>query len=195
MPGSSPPHSVASALLFRAGPITNELLEGLEPLVDRQDPAGGHWYWLGAFARTREALFFHAPTDALPRSYAVVSVLMQASKPLPPLCSVFNKCGVVACVNPAHWHVETAHERGLKNRPVVLIDFDGKGWASANRTTTCSICFQPPTKPCATALHDADFRRRLSADRTPCSVCGALPYQDCDSDVHYAAFLRDKTDS
>lgn len=163
-------------------------LSVVEPLLERQEVAGGHWYWLGDFTRDREAVLpWRAPDDRLCH-YAVPRLLLQLWGDFPSRAGVLNLCGLVSCANPSHWVTETPRERGLKTRPVVLTDFHGRGWTNGTRTETCLICYQKPNRPCDPAYHDAEFRRRTQAEATACPICYAAPYQDCDSSVHRLVF-------
>jgi hypothetical protein len=160
----------------------------VEPLIDRREAAGGHWYWLGDFSDDREAeLPWRAPDDRLAR-YAVPRLLVQLWGELPLRAGLLNRCGLVSCVNPSHWDVETPQARGRKQIPVVLVDFHGHGWTNATRVETCPVCFQPPGKPCDPVYHDTEYRRRTAAEATTCAVCNAAPYEECDAPTHKLVF-------
>jgi hypothetical protein len=160
----------------------------LEPLIERQEAAGGHWYWLGDFAVTREAAFSWVLSDGTRTRLRVARLLLQLHGDFPRGAGVLNECGLISCVNPSHWAIETRQQRGAAQRPVVLTDFHGKGWTNATRVEACGICFQPPDRPCDPAYHDAEFRRRTAAEATTCPICNAAPFQDCDASVHKAVF-------
>lgn len=163
-------------------------LSALTPLIDRQEAAGGHWYWLGDFTADREAtLPWRSPEDRLVH-YTALRLLLQLWGELPAGSGLLNRCGLVSCVNPSHWAIETRQDMGRKQQPVVLVDFHGHGWVNATRATTCLVCFQPPGKPCDPVYHDTEYRRRTAAEATTCTVCNAAPYEECDSKTHKLVF-------
>ena len=162
-------------------------LADLAPLIDREEAAGGHWYWLGDFSRDREALFPWVAAEDKRARLAVPRLLHQLMGDYPRGSGVLNECGLVSCVNPAHWHLETREERGQARKVVVLTDFHGHGW-TPNRTTKCSVCHQPPEKPCDPVYHDSDYRRRMAAMATTCTVCNAKPHEYCNDEVHRRVF-------
>lgn len=160
----------------------------VEPLIERQEAAGGHWYWLGDFTADREpTLPWRTPDERLVH-FTALRLLLQLWGDFPPGSGLLNRCGLVSCVNPSHWTVETPQERGRKATPVVLVDFHGHGWTNATRAETCNVCFQPPGKPCDPVYHDADYRRRTASEATTCLVCNAPPYEECDAKTHKLVF-------
>lgn len=163
-------------------------LSVVEPLLERQEAAGGHWYWLGDFTRSREAQLPWRTPGGFLGHYIVVRLLMQLWGDFPARSGVLNRCDLISCANPSHWATETSKQRAAKQRPVVLTDFHGHGWTNAIRTEMCQVCYQPAHKPCDPVYHDAEFRRRTLAEATTCPVCNAAPYQDCDSSVHKLVF-------
>ena len=156
-------------------------------LVDREETPGGHWYWLGDFSRDREALMPIRLLNNRTAHLAVPRLLHQLMGNYPAGAGVLNECGVVSCVNPAHWSIETRRERGQKRRVKVFTDFHGHGW-TPTRTEVCQICGCPPNSPCDPVYHDADFRHRMSLESTLCPICGALPHRYCNEEFHRAAF-------
>jgi len=157
-------------------------------LIDRADAPGGHWYWLGDFTEGREATMPWRLPDGVLAHLVVPRLLLQLQDNFPRGAGVLNHCGVVSCVNPAHWDVETRQQRGRQKQAVVLTDFHGKGWTNSTRVESCPICRQPPNRPCDPVPHDAEFRRLAAADATACQTCHAAPYQDCNTDVHRLVF-------
>lgn len=156
-------------------------------LIEREEALGGHWYWLGDFSREREAVMSWRLPDGKAARLAVPRLLHQLMGDCPPGSGVLNECGVVSCVNPSHWSIESRQERGRQARAVVLTDFHGHGW-TPGRTTVCEVCFQPPDKPCDPVFHDADYRRRMAREATDCPICNAKPYQYCNDEVHRLVF-------
>lgn len=156
-------------------------------LIEREEVAGGHWYWLDDFSRDREALMTWRLPEGAAAKLAVPRLLHQLMGDCPRGSGVLNECGLVSCVNPSHWSVETPEQRGQKAKAVVLTDFHGHGWTPA-RTTKCTVCHQPENKPCDPVVHDADYRRRMVAMASTCTICGAPPDKYCDDDIHKHAF-------
>lgn len=168
----------------------------LSPQIERDEATGGHWYWLGDFSAQHEAvLLWTLPGAAGSKRtrrtrFAVARLLMQLQGTFVPGSGVLNECGLVQCVNPSHWSLETRQDRGQAMRIVVLTDFHGKGWTNKTRSGPCEVCFRAAEDPCDPRMHDAEFRRVLNKSEERCDVCNAAPYQDCDETVHRQVFAH-----
>lgn len=97
--------------------VVEPTLDEVMRLVEPAD-TGGHWYWLGDFAR--EGL------DRVPvirrggRQWPAIRTLVPAVGRVRRV----NRCGLRTCVNPDHWAVTGLEE-------TTLVDFDGEGWRRA----------------------------------------------------------------
>lgn len=169
-------------------------MDALSPLIERDDATGGHWYWLGDFSTHREAvLLWTVPGAAGSKRarrtrFAVARLLMQLQGTFEARAGVLNECGLVQCVNPSHWSLETLADRGRARRIEVFTDFHGHGWTNKTRSEPCPICLRSPQEPCDPRMHDAEFRRVLNRSEERCDVCNAAPYQDCNETVHRQVF-------
>lgn len=97
--------------------VAEPTLDEVMRLVELAD-TGGHWYWLGDFAREH--------LDRVPvirrgvRQWPAIRILI----PTVGRVRRVNRCGLRTCVNPDHWAVASFDE-------TTLIDFDGEGWRRA----------------------------------------------------------------
>ncbi len=158
-----------------------------EALIDRSEPAGGHWYWEGDFNREREAVqrWVYAPGKVATLVVARALIELRDNAPLPPRRRLYNTCGVVACVRPDHWTLEEADVAAERRRLVVVADFDGKGYRETRRRERCRICGAPPEGACVPKPHDTYYRTYGDRDsRLACAVCAAPPGVPCDWNSH-----------
>jgi hypothetical protein len=80
--------------------------EMLEPFVERTPH---HWYWLQEFyddGLDRTAIFLWAPDGGTPTRYTVTRLLWCWENSTTPerRLALTNTCGLLTCINPAHWH-------------------------------------------------------------------------------------------
>ncbi len=89
----------------------------LEPKIEVQHGAEGHWFWRGGFNHCGEPVFRWEPPTGRASICVVARLLVHHDvAPIPKGASVRSQCGVIACINPAHWMVETLEERAAKRR-------------------------------------------------------------------------------
>lgn len=123
-------------------------LDLIWPLVDKTVESPQHWYWLGDFNQYREAIFSHTRY-----TWVVARALINAEAVLKPRSGLRLGCGVVSCVNPAHWLRYTAKELARARRPLVFTDWDGTGPLLANRDVVCPVCLARPDQSCDPKKH------------------------------------------
>jgi hypothetical protein len=98
----------------------------IEPQLDyAPNEAGGHWYWQGRENLHREPVVHWRPVEHVPAVlYPVVRALYcHLRGEVPRGAGLLSECGVIWCVNPHHWHLETRAERNSRIRVVIHRDF------------------------------------------------------------------------
>ncbi len=132
-------------------------LDVLEPLIERAAAPPHHWYWDGDFGTDGDLRYATIRHDD--RTFTVVRVLWERAKGVQLFRrSLRNDCGLVTCINPAHFSlVEPKNGRFSLPDPCELPGGDRANVVRVDFTTTHILI--------EGAEHYACERKRAAATR------------------------------